>query len=306
MTLAARASAPAAEPPGERELVADNHFQRGFILLAPTPGKQVPMGILRGRDESGPPNWKLAQWSSRFPLQVAQPVILEDGALLYRNEARSVTLGAPGTSRADVALRVNTLPEYGNHARQKGEPWVHLLLEQPLDEPPCLTEIRSLILHLEARLLESRTFPMEGYSPHLHAAQFQVFLTVQNRNRKSPGYGNYLWFGIPVYDNRHRIPVSHKTKDMGGTDKFIFTPSGDTFTNVSAHDRTWFIIDKDLLPLLREALELAWSRGFLAESRNPADYRVSSVNLGWEVPGTFSVEIQLRHLSLRALPDSSS
>ena len=54
---------------------------------------------------------------------------------------------------------------------------------------------------------------------------------------------------------------------------------------------------------MREALDLAWSRGFLTESKNPADYRVASVNLGWEVPGTFAVEIQVRNLSLRAVPN---
>jgi hypothetical protein len=51
---------------------------------------------------------------------------------------------------------------------------------------------------------------------------------------------------------------------------------------------------------LREALETAWQRGFLTESKNLADYRISGMNIGWEVPGIFDVEMQLRKLSLKA------
>ena len=269
------ASAVGAEPPGGRELIPDNLFQRGFVLLEPKPGKQVPYGTLRGWAKDADPVWKLAQWSSRFPLKAAEPEILQDGALCYRNEARSVVLGAPGTPRADISLRVNTQPEYGNHVRQKGEPWVHLLLEQPLDKPPVISELEAVNLHLEARLLESKKFPMPGYSPHLHAAQFQVFLTVQNLNRQSPGYGKYLWFGIPVYDDRQRIPVAHKTKDTGGTDMFIFTAPGETFTTVSTHDGMWVTIEKDLLPLMREASRVR--PGHASFSANPRIPRTT----GW-------------------------
>jgi hypothetical protein len=30
------------------------------------------------------------------------------------------------------------------------------------------------------------------------AAQFLAYLTVQNLNRQSPGYGDYLWFGVQM------------------------------------------------------------------------------------------------------------
>ncbi len=50
---------------------------------------------------------------------------------------------------------------------------------------------------------------------------------------------------------------------------------------------------------MREALETAWARGFLTESRALADYRVISLNLGWEVTGIFDVAMQIRGLSLK-------
>jgi hypothetical protein len=38
----------------------------------------------------------------------------------------------------------------------------------------------------------------------------------------------------------------------------------------------------------------------MAGSRDVADYRVTGIVIGWEVPGIFDVELQLRNLSLRA------
>ena len=104
--------------------------------------------------------------------------------------------------------------------------------------------------------------------------------------------------GIPLYDDRSRFPKEHKAQDFGGTAMFIFTPGGEVFADRSAHDRDWITIDKDLRPLFVESLETAWQRGFLRESRDLADYRITGMNLGWEVPGLFDVAVQVRDLSL--------
>ena len=108
-----------------------------------------------------------------------------------------------------------------------------------------------------------------------------------------------MWFGIPIYDSRHRFPKEFKAKDFGGTAKFIFTSSGQTFTKQSSHDGDWVIIDKDLLPLMREALETAWARGFLQSSKAIEDYHIGRMNMGWELPGTFDVDMQERNLSFK-------
>ena len=121
---------------------------------------------------------------------------------------------------------------------------------------------------------------------------------LQNRNRQSPGFGKLVWFGIPLYDDRSPFPKEHKSRDFGGTNMFIFTPDGRIYSERSAHDREWITVDKELRPLFLEALETAWQRGFSLESRDLADYRITGMNLGWEVPGLFDVEMQVRDLSL--------
>jgi len=285
----------------ERELIRDPDFRRGFTVLQPQPGKRVPYGVLHGHESSLAPVWDLEQWSSRHPLAIAAPESVADGSLRYSNVAKTVMLGAAGSDQGDLGLAVRASVEYGARARTSGEPWVHLLVEQRIANPPSLAELSAARLHLEARLNASERRAMPAYSPGLHAAQFQIFFSVQNLNRQSPGYGKYLWFGIPIYDDRHRVAPSHKAQDTGGTSMFIYTPSGDVFTAQSAHDREWLTIDKDLLPLMREGLEYAWRHNFLKGSQALADYRIAGMNVGWEVPGIFDVDLAIRRLSLKAV-----
>ena len=57
---------------------------------------------------------------------------------------------------------------------------------------------------------------------------------------------------------------------------------------------------------MREALATGWQRGFLTESKSLADYRIGEMNRGWEVPGRFDVELQVRNLSLQVTPKANS
>lgn len=276
----------------ERELIQDNHFQRGFTLWEPKPGRHVRYGELS--TGAPPPVWGLSQWSSRFPIaENARERV--DGLLVWSNSAKVIRLGAG----LELSLGANSGVEYGPRARVAADPWVHLLVDQEFAPTAPLAELKSARLHVEARLLRSRNLHRDDYSPGTHAAQFQIFLTVQNRNRQSRGHGDLLWFGIPIYDNRHRFPEEFKAQDFGGTAKFIFTPGGQSFTRQSTHDGQWVVIDQDVLPLMREALALAWRRGFLKDSKAIEDYQIGGMNMGWELPGSFDVEMQVRNLSLK-------
>ena len=281
-----------------RELIRDPHFQTSFHLIDPKPGQRVVYGRLAGAAGDAEPAWDLDQWSSRFPVAAEPPALPKPGVRRWSNAGKTVTCGEAGTTEADLSLAVNAIAEYEHRARKSGEPWVHLLVEQKFAEAPSLAALTSARLRLQARLLRSELHRTDDFSPGLHAAQFQMFLMLQNRNRESPGFGRLVWFGIPLYDDRSRFPKEHKAEDTGGTAMFIFTPGGEVFTDCSAHDRGWIRVDKELRPLLLEALKTAWQTGFLRESRDRADYRVAGMNLGWEVPGLFDVEMQVRDLSL--------
>ncbi|MEO6434816.1 MAG: hypothetical protein ABIP55_03520, partial [Tepidisphaeraceae bacterium] len=241
------------------------------------------------------------QWSTRFPLDHS---MLEQGlsdSVAYKNDAKTVGVGSSGEQKGVLSLAVNSLVEYGPRAKGAGAPWVHLLVQQDFDPPAALERLGAVTLHIDARLLRSRSLHANDYSPDIHSAQFTIFFTIENRNRQSAGHGDYLWFGIPIYDNRSRFPKAFKEQDFGGTAKYIFMPDGKTYTESSAHDGEWMVIEKDLLPLMREALEAAWARGYLKDSKNLSDYAIGGMNMGWELPGTFDVEMRIRNFSVKAV-----
>jgi hypothetical protein len=284
----------------ERELIRDPHFQHGFFLLEPKPGKRVVYGELPGLNTSKP-LWDLAQWSSKFPL-TPHDIFSSHGTLCYSNHAKRILVGLAGTPEADLSLGVNASSEYGSRARKSGdEPWVHLLVQQDFENPPAMSELAACQFRVDARLKRSTLFRTDDYSPARHAAQFLIYLTIGNRNNKSPGYNQCFWFGIPVYDDRHRVVPAYEAQDFGATKLFIFTASSDTFSVKSTHEGEWVTLEKDLLPLMRQGLEHAWTRKFITGSHDPADFRPLGIFIGWEVPGIFDVDLQIRDLSLRAI-----
>lgn len=296
--LACLVGAVVASSASERELVRDPHFQAGFYLLEPKPGGRVVYGELPGL-ASRKPVWDLAQWSSRFPLQASQrPPSSQD--LVCSNQAKRVLVGRPGSPAADLSLAVHAEVEYPRARKAASEPWVHLLVQQDLENPPTLSELLALTFHVEARLKRSELVNRNGYSPSLHAAQYFVYFTVANRNPQASGYGECFWFGIPIYDDRHRVVPAYEAQDFGETRLFIFTPASDTFAPGSTHDREWVRFEQDLLPLVRQGLEHARARGFIRGSADLNDYRPLGIFIGWEVPGAFDVDLQIRNLSVKA------
>lgn len=293
-------AAVAADPAGT-EMVRDPHFQTGFEVCAPAPGRKVVIGKLVRAGATEPPVWTLAQWSSRFPLGTPTATVAAGGAARFANQAKEVIVAPAGHEAADLVLSVNGSAEYGTRARRQGEPWVHLLVEQSFNCPLTLHQMSAVPVRLEARLRSARKVDTADYTPQLHAAQFLMYLTVQNLSRESAGYGDYYWFGIPIYDDRwpKQPRAAHGDK---GTGKLIYTPGSARFSSESTHGGTWVTFAADVLPDLLDGLRLAWQRGFLPDSQNLADYRLGGMNLGWEVPGIFDVSCQVRGLSVRVVP----
>ena len=285
-------------------LLDDLRFERGFKVWSPVPGKKTEQAkiVPNENDPSVIPVWGLAQWHSRFTLANAERELLPDGRIRFRDGAKAVTFFPLGHD-IDISFALNGWTEYRGKAPNRGDPWPHLLADRELLAHPNVSEIAFLPLVIRYRLKKAEVHRPGGFDPRRHTAQFVFYLTVQNRNRQSDGFGDYYWFGVPLYDARYRIPKAHKAVDKGSdrkpaTGKFIFNPGGERYTAQSAHDGDWVKINKDLASLIREGLATAWENGFLQDSRNPADYRLMAMNTGWEVTGPLDVEMELAELRL--------
>lgn len=191
-----------------------------------------------------------------------------------------------------IGLEVFASKEYPV-PRKPGEDWVHLLLEQNFTKLILLKTIQSIEYKIKAKLLFCNNRMGEEYRPDLHTAQITLFLTVQNRVKDSPQYGDFFWFGLPLYDFRYEKIAEYGAQDLGKEDaskKFISTVASDELFHGSIHSMDWITIDKNILPLIKRSFETAQSRGYMKDSRWE-DLCISSMNLGWEVPGTFDCGI---------------
>ncbi len=245
--------------------------------------------------------WNLAQWHSRFDLGGTKAEVLASGGVRYFDGAKALVFGG----EADLSMEVNGKAEYGERAPEKGAAWAHLLVEQELRAHPMMDAIRAARFRIGYRLTRAVAHRLPGWDDGRHTAQFQFYLTIQNRNRASKGFGDYLWFGVPMYDARYALPPRYAALDFStplkkGTGKFIFNPGGERYGEKPLKVGEWAAIDCDLLPLMREGVEAAWRAGFLAGSREWSDYGLAGINLGWEVTGPWDVAMEVRGLGFTA------
>jgi hypothetical protein len=194
--------------------------------------------------------------------------------------------------------------EYGDRPRRSGESWPHLLIEQdavvlrPLDELDAIRfSLRLRLVHCGSRM------PAGSYDPGLHAAQFQMFFIVKNISPDSPDHGNFYWFGVPFFDNRHDVPPEYMARDIGkddATGKFIYTVDGGAVGVTPTKTGLWLSLDVDLLPFSTSGVQEAVKRGYLKDA-DPHHYAVANMNLGWEIPGAFDAAVQIRDLRITAI-----
>ena len=287
-------------PVQAKELIDDPHFQKGFSVNVPQHGSAIRQGTM-GATEGVTPAWRLLQWHSKYTIATAKPQQLAREAVRYENETKSVTIGSSEENGGDLTLAVDSRLEYGDACSLEVKNWPHLLIEQPIRESASVAQMRSLRLHLQTRLLYDERFELKNFNPAMHTAQVPFVLVIGNTNPKSPGYGDFFWSLVPLYDTRYNpvLPeyIAEDTADPSS--KLIYNPGSKAYGDYNLHDKKWHTIDADLLPHIRQAFEAAWRRGYLQGSKDLADYHVTWMNLGWEVTGVNRAAIEFKNLSLK-------
>jgi len=302
LTLLAGSHAAAARA----ELVfSDLSFRQGFLLSYPhaARGRAVAATMALGRADARP-LWRLCQWGTKYNLADASCVPGPQGDVCYENQGKRVVVGGPDSPRRDLILEIRGQAEYGTRPRRAGESWPHLLIEQDTPRPFRIDALEHLTLSVRLRLLHCTDhMAATDYDPGLHAAQFQMFLIVKNVNPQAKDHGDYFWFGVPFFDNRHDSPRAYMAKDAGKSDatgKFIYTVAAQAVGIRPLKSGQWVDVEANLLPHIKRGLAEAVARGYL-EAGNEQDYAVVNMNLGWEIPGTFDAAMQVRDLRISVL-----
>ncbi len=243
------------------------------------------------------PSWKLAQWWSKHSLEGVKPFKMAPNVSGYVIPGKKVVRYPNG----ELYLEVAGSQEY-ERPRRHNEPWPHLLIEQKFTPGMSLASVRGLRFHVEVKLdFIQDHMTHDEYDPELHAAKVSAFFAVKNQNEASASWGDYIWFGIPIYDSRYDIFPGYQAQDAGkatATNKFIYTLDGRKVWERPVHDGQWHSLDIDLLPHMRTAVQTAASRGYLRDAAF-SDLHVESFNLGWEVTGTYDAAMRLKQLHLQ-------
>lgn len=290
------------------QLIADRFFQDGVSLLAPVGG--AIEGPLLYKDPYGETVWRLAQWGSQGTLWGTEPEPLSGGATVWSNEFKHVVFGPLTNEEANLVLAVNAVNEYGGVYRQSGESWPAFLISQRISNPqgwfkeygPWISDLNEVVVDIDLKLQYANHIYTTGYSSSLHAAQFLLYFTIQNLRLPrdtNPDYGNYLWFGMRFYDDRDPLPGLSVNHDVG-TGKLIYNIGIEPFADEGLQVGEWKRIKGDILPHIKAGLQEAWSRGYLTNSFDLADYKIGGMNMGWEVPGLSDVSMQVSNFDVQA------
>ena len=288
--------------PNEQTVVADDHYRNGFNLLGVRSietGDQVMDVLNYGQEYGVYPLWRLAQWGTRHSLEGTEVQVAGEGIFSYSNRAKAVTAD---TNTGEVILKATASEEY-ERPRKQGEDWPHLLMEQYFLKPAFVKDLQELRVRVSVRISEfERKMTDAEYDPALHAAQVSWYLTIQNQNSSSGKYGDYYWFGLPIFDNRDSLPEESYFQDGGKADttsKFIYNMPAKAYLTKGLEDGEWATIDLDVLPYVLKAKDLAYRSGFL-QGTEPDDLALSNMNIGWDLPGTFDVEMRMKDLQIIA------
>jgi len=283
------------------EIFRDLNFENGFNLTALNSGENpVEIGTLFVPDDESDkkPVWRIAQWGSKFSLIDAQMQNIK-GENFYENKAKKVSLKKEKNDTV-LSFFINAFEEFADGERTQGADWPHLLLEQKIEPAAKISEMKKFKLSFDIKISKPEKMKKAKYLDNLHAAQYVMFFTIQNLNKESKGYGDFLWFGIPIYDSRHKFVPEYKAIDGGKDDasgKYIHILPGKDFWKKSLDDDKWHTFNNDLLKQIKITFKDAQKKNFLKECTID-DMYVTSMNTGWEVTGTFKVSSSFSKLGL--------
>jgi hypothetical protein len=260
-------------------------------------GKGVPVDTFYFGKTSKEPVWRLCQWSCRHDLQGVQTSDTEYGV-----EYASKSLTMARHSDGVLTMKLDASKEYLK-PRTADEPWAHILIETDLPFVP-VNDYESLELTYSMRILKCENRMGEDYNKTVHAAQALGYFHLTNNNPQSADYRMGMWLGVGLYDNREpggmlQKVMSHLDK---GTQTYIYCrPSACFFgEGTDFADGAWHPAYVNVRETLGEALAHFKDQGLFSDS-DVEDFAFTSMNFGWEVPGTFDCALQAKDFSLKGM-----
>jgi len=282
------------------ELISDKNFSDGIGLEYIDHSKGVIDTLYPFGKSYLNYKWKLAQWFSKFNLEGVQPTY-HSNRVSFANKGKRITF-INDNGGSQVNMEIIGSNEFLS-ARKAGEAWPHLLLEQNFGRPININQIKSLKFNLSTKLLYCENkMNAATYNPNLNTAHFHVTFIIQNLNKSSRDYGDYLWFQLQIYDYRYKDIPQYEAKDKGkedATGKFIYSLASCRLYKGEIRSKKWINVSSNLLPFVKDAFKESQAKGYLKGSFFN-DMDITSIIIGWEVSGAFDCGISFKNLCLTA------
>lgn len=296
-----------------KQVIIDNTFQEGFIC-SPANGtrmddKWVPDGRimvdvdLTYGDRKQTPCWIVSQHGDIYSLNdkynkiVGEKPLYENGTYTFFDESKKM---AVNPSKGSLYLELNTSQEY-TRPRRNQEEWCHILLNQGFNEAVSIKDCDTIDFTIDL-LMKKFEDHMDGKAERdLHATQFLMYLIV--KSEASADAGSFFWFGIPFFDNRYPsgLPESGLI-DAGGagaTGKFIYGMNSVEYLPGGLKLNEKRSVSIELKQAIGRGLLKAQSMNFFTHS-SLNDLTFQSMNIGFEIPGTYDCGIEISNFALTA------
>ena len=302
-----------------KSLLSDPHFENGFTIkgLGGEDGVGVKGYFPLGCNESGQRiYWNLAQWSARYSFTdaaVSSQSTLSEGVHKIQSPTE---MFVADTNTGQLTFNCTTSKCYDT-PRTGSEGWLHQLIETNLiaeDEWNKVTALKQLNISMDTQLTKFEDHMGDAFNGSIHAAQFLMYIVVQNKNQESPDYHKYIWFGIGMFDNRNEKIAGGAMWDNGTSAMMYGLSSKDTLvgdyhyvkdnTIQAGAETPWVSYRVDVMKHVEAALKITQYKGYLRDTTMD-DLYFTGMNLGWELPGTYDVEMLLKNFDIVAARKSA-
>ncbi len=282
--------------------IQDTFYENGLSIIAPDGSvTNTASTINRGAT----PSWLVGQWDSVGDLGTSDPAI-NNGVYTYADAAKTLSIN---TNTGAVNMQIKGSVEYADGDRsQVTTPWPHLLLQQDYygDQLINLSQMSSLKMQMTYKVTHCDD-KMQGKvdADNLHCAQVVWYITLQNRTENHAEYGEYMWFGMILYDNREEgsnFTLTYKVDDdsTANTGKMICQPASKDWSSTGKMAKVGETInvDFDILTIAKEAFNKAKKTYGLFSKSSWEDMYIGSMNFGIELPGTYDIGVEIDNVGL--------
>ncbi len=272
------------------ECLTDPDFVNGFTVrgLDSATDSGVCKTVKFG-DEA--PAWTVAQWWSKNNLKDGEENLTETDYSL-KDESKKIAINRKYHS---ITLALDGSKEFDNYNVIAPAKWPHLLLEQSVNNV-TLVDAEKVEAKLDFTLTANED--LRGGNGVGLQAQFAWFIYIVDKNPESEGYGNFLWFGLNIFDStKLYAPASSQQDTAGGLGNYIYALGANEFmkNRVKANVNNSFAFD--ILPSVKKGIAAAQANGFMQGTKID-DCVITGMNIGWEVFDRWNESITIFDISI--------